>query len=214
MSWLSSLFKPDKSGQQAAAATAAMQAKQEEDRQQRIREGQGKIDSAFAQFNPDYFSNYQTAFKNNYAPEIGRQYDVAKDKLIATLAGRGTLESTVGAAKFGDLENTRAGALADVGNRAVDASNELKSKVESAKTNLYNLNAGVADPSQAAAAASGAATSLVAPAALSPIGQVFASTLSSLSAVNKADSNSMRPSLPWNQGYWTPSGRGSSLNIG
>ena len=56
-----------------------------------------------------------------------------------------------------------AGALADIGNRAVDASNELKSKVEGAKTNLYGINASVADPAAMAAQATGSAASIVAP---------------------------------------------------
>lgn len=214
MSWLSNLFKSNNSSQQQSSQTAAYQAKLEEDRQQQIRAGKGEIDSAFAQFGPEYFQNYQNTFKDFYTPDINRQYDLAKDKLIATLAGRGTLESTPGAVKFGELEGTRSGALADVGNRAVDASNELRGKVEGAKSNLYAQNASAGDPAAAASAASGAAASLVAPRSMTPLGNVFAATLSGLGTLNKSDATSMNPSLPWNTGYWSPtSSRSSSLTV-
>lgn len=215
MSWLSNLFGGgNNNSQQAALAAQQAQARAEEERQGRIREGKAGIDTAFQQFDPTYYQNYQNTVKDYYTPDVNRQYDLAKDKMIATLAGRGTLESTVGASKFGELEGTRTGALAEVGNKAVDASNELKSKVEGAKTNLYQLNANVADPSLAASQASGAAASIVAPQTLSPLGSVFANVLNGIGTVNKSDATSMNPSLPWNQGYWSPAGgRGSSMTV-
>mgnify|MGYP001004377967 FL=1 len=96
----------DNSRQQAAQAQAE-QAAAEAARQSRIREGQANIDTAFGQFDDNYFGNFQKSFTDFYNPQIADQYARAKDKLIAALAGRGTLESTVGAAKFGDLEKTK-----------------------------------------------------------------------------------------------------------
>ncbi len=216
MSWISNLFGGgNNASQRLAQEAAARQAAAEAKRQADVREGQGKIDEAFKQFDPTYYSGFQDAFRNNYTPQVDRQYAVAKDKLIATLAGRGTLESTAGAGRLGEIEGTRTGALADIGNRAVDASNELKSKVEGAKTNLYGINASVADPAAMAAQATGSAASIVAPQALSPLGNVFADALRGFSTVNKSDATSMNPSLPWNQGGWAPAGsRGSSFSVG
>ena len=71
---------------------------------------------------------------------------VAKDKLLATLAGRDTLESSVGANALSQLDKTRNNAAVDIGNAATDASNGLRSKVDTTKTNLYSLNASAADP--------------------------------------------------------------------
>lgn len=211
MSWLSDLFNP---GNDAAAQAVDVQAKQrkaEKQRQERIRQGQGGIDTAFNQFDPGYYDRFRQRFNDFYTPQIADQYDRARDKLIATLAGRGTLESTVGAAKFGDLERTRTDALADIGNRSMDASNDLRSKVEGAKTNLYTLNTGVGDPAMMASQATGAASSIAAP-ALSPLGSVFQSVLGGFSTMNKADANSMNPQLPWNNYGSAPLyGRGSSL---
>jgi hypothetical protein len=212
MGFLSDLF--GSKGNDAAQQAQQMQAQQaaaEAARQERIREGQGGIDKAFGQFNPAYYDKFRQSFSNFYTPQVADQYARAKDKLVATLAGRGMHESTVGAAKYGDLEKTRTTALTDIGNKGMDASNDLRSKVEGAKTNLYGLNVGASDPAMMASQAQGAAASIAAP-SLSPLGQVFSSTLQGFATMNKADANSMRPAMPWNQyGTASLSGRGSAL---
>lgn len=221
MSWLSNALgggaRRDAEAARAAAADAANKQRiAEETRQANIRAGQAGIDTAFGQFNPEYYDKFKEAYTGNYLPQIADQYAIAKDKLTATLAGRGTLESTVGANKFGELDKTRGNAQADIGNQATDASNSLKAKVEDAKSNLYTLNQSAADPQGVSAQAIGRATTLVAPQSLSPLGQVFASTLNSFGAFNKADGQSMSPSLPWNKspGFSAPlSGAGSSMVI-
>lgn len=213
MSWLSNLFGGKDNSQAMALQAQNDQRRAEEERQARIRQGKTNIDTAFSQYDNNYFDNYKKSLTDVYTPDIQRQYDLAKDKLTATLAGRGQLESTPGAFQFGELEGTRTGSLADVGNKAVDAANDLRSKVEGAKTNLYSLNANVADPSMAASQASGAAASIVAPQSLSPLGSVFANVLNGLSTVNKSDATSMNPSLPWNQGGWSPTSSRSSYTV-
>lgn len=199
--------------QQAAQQQAAMRA-EEERRQENIRQGQAGIDTAFSQFDPAYYDKFKTDYTGFYTPQIADQYAKARDKLTATLAGRGMLESTVGAAKFGDLAKTRSDSEADIGNQAVDASNSLKKQVEDTKSNLYSINQSAADPAGVSARAIGEAGAIVAPRALSPLGQVFASVLQPLAVYNKADGTSMNPRLPWNQngGFAPLSGRGSSLN--
>jgi hypothetical protein len=221
MSWFSDLMgggarRDNEAAQALAAKTAEDQRAAEAKRQADIRAGQAGIDTAFSQFDQPYYDKYKETYTGNYLPQIADQYATAKDKLTATLAGRGTLESTVGASKFGELDQTRGNAQADIGNQATDAANALKGKVEDAKTNLYTLNQSAADPTGVSAQAIGRATSIAAPSALSPLGQVFASTLNAFGTYNKADGQSMNPSLPWNKsaGYSAPlSGAGSSTMV-
>lgn len=197
----------------AAEQQAKLDAK-EAKRQEDIKAGQGKIDEAFSQFNPAYYDKFKTDYTGYYTPQIGQQYDIAKDKLAATLAGRGTLDSSVGANKFAQLDKTRALAEADIGNQSVDASNGLRKQAEDTKSNLYSLNQSAADPALASARAIGEASAITAPRALSPLGQVFASVMQPFATYNKADATSMQPRMPWNQnqGYYAPlNGRGSSL---
>lgn len=200
----------DNSRQQAAQAQAE-QAAAEAARQSRIREGQANIDTAFGQFDDNYFGNFQKSFTDFYNPQIADQYARAKDKLIAALAGRGTLESTVGAAKFGDLEKTKLDSEADIGNRAVDETNNLRKQVEGTKSNLYEINRGAADPAGINARAIGEATSIVAPRTQSPLGDVFSTVLGSFARTNRADATSMSPKLPWNSSTASIGGRGSAI---
>jgi hypothetical protein len=199
------------SAQALAAQQQAEMRRQEEERQGKIREGQAGIDKAFSQFDPAYYDKFKQTYNANYLPQIEDQYARAKDKLTATLAGRGTLESTVGASKFGDLQKTRNDAEAQVGNSGADAANDLRKRVEDTKSNLYTLNQSAADPAGVSARAIGEASSIATPPSLSPIGQVFASVLQPLATFNKADATSMNPRLPWNaNGYAPLAGRGSA----
>lgn len=201
-------------GDGGAAAQQAKLDAQERQRQEDIKTGQASIDTAFSQFDPAYYDKYKTDYTGYYTPQIADQYGIAKDKLAATLAGRGTLDSTVGANKFAQLDKTRADSEADIGNQAADAANGLKKQVADTKSNLYSINQSAADPAGVSAQAIGQASAISAPKALSPLGQVFASVLQPIGVYNKADATSMSPQLPWNKnaGFSAPlSGRGSSL---
>jgi hypothetical protein len=146
MSWLSSLFSND----QPYVAAANQQTKLMEDQQAKhdadVAAGKASIDSAFGQFDPAYYDRYKQTYLDAYNPQLNDQYGIAKDKLISTLAGRDTLESSVGANALAQLDKTRNNAEIDIGNSATDAANGLRSKVDSTKSNLYGLNASSADP--------------------------------------------------------------------
>lgn len=217
MSWLSNWWG-DVSGsnaQKQASAEAAAQAKalqaREDKRQADIKAGQGKIDESFAQFNPDYYNQFRTTYLNNYNPQIADQFSQARDKLTATLAGRGMLESTTGANAFGKIAKTRGDAEATVANSATDAANQLRSNVENTKSNLFNLNLSAADPAAIGAQAQAQATSIVSPASMPGLGNVFQSALQPFANYSKADNTSMNPQLPWNRMSTMPTGRGSAI---
>lgn len=157
-------------------------AMREHERQRDIKRGQRKIDTHFGQFDDGYYTGYEQKYVDFYNPQLDRQFADARGKLIAALAGRGTLESTAGFGKMTDLQEEKDLAATTIANEAQDAANKLRSNVENAKTNLYSLNESAADPKAANALAKGQATALVAPPAFSPLGQVFASFLAPLAA--------------------------------
>ena len=191
---------------------AKMQA-DEEKRQADIKTGQGKIDTAFNQFDTPYYDKFKSTYTGYYNPQIADQYAEARGKLTAALAGRGTLESTIGANALGRVDKQKADAEAQIGNQSADAAAGLRGQVENTKTNLYNINRAAADPEGISARATGEATALVAPQAFSPLGQVFANAVQPFLAFNKVDSTSMNPRLPWNS-YSPPlSGRGSGFTV-
>lgn len=168
-------------GGNSAANDAKKQQKEldrrEAERQSKIKAGKGKIDEAFGQFDDDYYGGYKGAYTDYYFPQIDDQFGKAKNKLVAALAGRGTLESTPGINAVGDLTENYNQQRTGIANEALDAAQKLRSTVENNKTDLYALNLSAADPESMSAMAQGQATALVAPPTMSPLSQVFASAL-------------------------------------
>lgn len=192
-------FGSKNSAAKEAAAAREETARREAQRQAAITAGRGKIDSAFGQFNDGYFNDFQKAFTDNYNADLDRQHSTAVDKMIAALAGRGLTASTVGANRMGDLTRTYQDERAAIGNRAVDAANQLRGDIENQKTSLYGINESIANPDAIAARATAASTAVKAPTAYSPLGEVFASALQPISAFVSADRNSVNPRLPFNK---------------
>jgi hypothetical protein len=157
--------------------------RREAERQGNITQGNSAIDSAFGQFNPAYFAGAQDSYRDYYLPQIDNQRTDALDKLTSQLAGRGILESTVGAHKIGKVNQTADEARVKVGNEAVDFGASLRSKVDASKNNLYDLSKAAADPSAVGARATGEATSLAQTGSIAPsqpLGDLFGSILAPL----------------------------------
>lgn len=156
----------------------------EVERQGDVRYGRKAIDQNFKQFNNGYFDDYRQDYEDFYNPQIEEQFGDARGKLIAALAGRGTLESTAGFGKIADLQKEKDLAATTVANDAIGAANNLRGDVEAARANLYSMNEAAADPKSMNAMAKGQATALVAPPRFNPLGQVFANFLAPMNFSN------------------------------
>ncbi len=177
--------------QAAEAAKAEAETKAREDKRQAdIKAGNAAVDSAFSQYDNNYYDNFKSTYTGNFNPEIDKQYSDATGKMTAALAGRGMLDSSLGAAKFGEALTTKNAARARVANDAEVAAGDMKGKVAARKTDLYSLNQAAADPEGIAAQATGAATALAAPPQYSELGQVFANVLAPFSNYVSARNNS------------------------
>lgn len=174
--------KAAKISAQAEAEAKAAEAKRQAD----IALGNTNIDNAFAQYNPAYYDTYKQTYVNAQNPQIDDQFAKAKDKLIAALAGRGTLDGTAGFAKMAEAQKVNDNARIQVANEAENATADLKGRVSDKKTGLYALNQAAADPVGAQAQATGAATALAAPAATSPLGDIFANILAPYAAFRQS----------------------------
>lgn len=210
MSWLSSLIHP---GNQAADDANAERARIQAQEAKRVADiGQGKtaIDQAFSGFNDPYYDTFKHNFLDTYNPQLKDQYNLSRDKLTATLAGRDMLESGVGAHGLSQLDKTRDNAEVDIGNKATDATNGMRSTVDATKTNLYGMNAAAADPLAAASQAQAQAGAIVAPQSYPGLGDVFAGALAPFASGMKTNSQSMNP---WRgqSGVNVPNGNGSAI---
>lgn len=190
-----------KDARRAAAEAEAAEAKRKAD----IATGNTNIDAAFAQYNPAFYDQYKQTYTGNYNPEVDRQYGSAMGKMLSGLAERGLDASTVGNSAIGDVTRTRDEARSRVASDAESAAGTLKGNVERQRTGLYSLNLAAADPEGIKARAIGEATSLAAPQAVSPLGDLFASVLAPYAAYQQANMNS--PGRPYS--YNGPGSSGS-----
>jgi hypothetical protein len=227
VSFLDSIFGGgnDAAAAAAAAAQASIAAMERRQRQhdEAVTAGKGAIDQAFSGFGDDYFQKYNDAYQNRYQPELSDMYSKAKGKLTAILAGRETLDSSIGADSLAAQQKTYNNAQADITNRAADATNGLKSTVSNTKGQLYANNVNAADPLAAASQAQAQAGALVNPASYGgQLSNVFADGLSAFSTANTANKSSASASnlFPWNaqQQYGSApplaSGQGSGVFSG
>jgi hypothetical protein len=177
----------------AEAETKAREAKRQAD----IKTGNANIDSAFSQYSPEYYQKFTGTYQDNYNPQIDKQHEGAVGRMTAALAGRGMLDSSVGAAKFGEAETARNDARLKVAGDAQVAAGDIKQKVAARKSDLYSLNQAAADPEGIAAQAVGASTALTGQPATSPLGDIFASVLAPLNAYQSARQNSAGPAYSY-----------------
>jgi len=161
--------------EQAARAEAAEQL-----RRQNIQTGTAAIDNTFGQFNDSFFDARRSEFLAANQPQLQDQFTRARDELTALLAGRGTLESSVGADQFGQLDQRFQTAQGDLGSRALEFTNGLRGQVNDTRNNLLQMAMAGGDPSGIQARAAGEATTLARTAAsipTQPLGSVFGAAL-------------------------------------
>lgn len=179
------------------------QKKQEEERKANIAAGRTKIDSAFSNFNDGYYNTYKNNYLDFYNPQLDKQFGNTNRSLTYALAGRGLLDSSVGAEAVGDLFKRYLDEKSNVTGAAQDAANQLKSGVESTKSNLYTLNESASDPQTVANRAIGEASAIAMPQSYTPLQDVFASALTPWTNYLVSSSNSAGNG---SSGYYRPSG--------
>lgn len=190
---------------------------QEAKRKENVTADNRAIDSAFGSFNDDYFKKIRDNYVGVYTPQIDDQFGKSKDKLVAALAGRGILESSVGSQALADLQKSAADQRVKVGNDALEFANGVKTKVGDAKNNLYAQSASSSDPSAIARSATSEATSLAQQGALTPqqpLADIFGSFLTPFLAASTASQNSVqggRKLLSGGSGLAPISGSSSSI---
>lgn len=175
-----------KDAKKAARKAEAAEAQRKAD----IKTGNANIDAAFSQYNPAFYDGYRKSYVGNYNPEVDRQYSTALGKMLSSLAERGLDGSTVGSGALGEVTRTRDDARTRIASDADSAAGTLKGNVERQRTNLYSLNQAAADPEGIKARAIGEATSLTAPPAFSPLGDLFSSVLAPFAMYQQANMNS------------------------
>lgn len=165
----------------------------EAERQARIREGAGLIDTAFDQFDSGFYNDFKNSFLGFYEPQLEKQFGQARGDTVAALTDRGILGSTEGLRAMTDIQDKAALERTVLANRAADEANSLRSSVEREKSNLSALNETAADPARIGPLVQGAASSFTAPQAFSPLEDIFGTVLNNVAAFQAARNNAVAP---------------------
>lgn len=161
--------------QQRAAQAAIDQARADEARRQQIiQQSRGAVDTAFGGFNDQYYSEAAQRYTAANTPNLDDDYNKSLDKLKAALAGRGTLESSVGINQIAELDKRAAQERATIASKGMDFANSLREKVGASRNTLYDAATSAGDPAGFAARATGEATNLVNLGGVVPAGQATA----------------------------------------
>ncbi len=169
--------------------SAEIAAQKERERQARIATGQGNIDTAFSDFNDDFYQGYQDQYMGYYTPQVDDQYGDAVKRLTLQLAQTGNLTGSVGADQLADLQKYYDTQKTSITNKALGATNDLRSTIDNKKSQLYADNRASADPGNAASAAASAVSALQPAPPSSPLANVFGdffSNVGNVAALNNA----------------------------
>lgn len=157
----------------AASQEAQMQRQAEEQRQARVREAIGAIDSTFAQFDDSFFGNRERAYVDFAMPQAADQYDRARRDLIAALANSGLTRSSVGAQRLTDLDRDYAMRRSEIADSGRTFAQEQRAGVQQARSGLISQANSIGDATAAANSATAEASRLTAAPAFSPLGALF-----------------------------------------
>lgn len=159
-----------KGGSGAADAARA----EEQARQARIREGTQKVNELFnSQFTDDFYKGRREAYMGYATPQLKDQYAEATRQLTYSLDRAGTSDSSIRAAKMGELQklyDTNTRALSDT---ALNYENDARNNIEQARSGLTSQLNATADVAGTVSAANSRAAALSAPQGYSPLGQMF-----------------------------------------
>lgn len=147
--------------------------REEEQRQQRIQQGMSTIDDAFGQFGDDFYGGFRDTYVSHYQPDIRDQYMDARERLTYQMADAGNLQSAAARERFGDLEEQRVRALADISGRADDAVQRRRAAIEQERRSLVDRLNQTADPNAISVAANNAVQGLQGGPQMNPLGPLF-----------------------------------------
>lgn len=176
MGILDRLFDPGKDARRDARRAR----RDEERRQNRIREGTAAIDSTFGQFNDDFYSGIARSFVDFARPQLDEQFGEAREQTTFDLTRRGMLDSSNRADRFGKLDSRYNLELDSITDQGQQFATEARGNVENARADLLGMLNATGDNVAASQGALARANIVSRPPAFSPIGQLFQDATSGL----------------------------------
>lgn len=148
-------------------------ARQERERQARIKLGTEAIDTRFSGFNDKFYNKRAQAVSDANMPQLEQEHARTKNSLGYALASRGLLNSSVRDQRENSLENELEKQRRAVGDQGLSQANDLRAKVEDSRNTIYSQLLQSADPAQATATATRESANLTAPSPVTALGGFF-----------------------------------------
>lgn len=161
------------SGDKTAKREAERARKEEAERQARIKAGTAAIDQTFGTFNDSFYDTIARNAENAQLPQVNQDYARTQGQLGFNLAGRGLLNSSVRDQRTASLAEELTKTKRNIADAGLSQANKLRMDVEDARNRSYSQLLQSADPSQATASATRAASALSQPSPIGPAGSFF-----------------------------------------
>lgn len=161
------------SGDKTAKKEAARARQEEAERQARIKLGTEAIDRTFGTFNDSFYDTIARNVENAQMPQVNQDYARTQGQLGFNLAGRGLLNSSVRDQREASLAEELTKTRRNIADAGLSQANKLRMDVEDARNRSYSQLLQSADPSQATATATRAASELSKPSPVGPVGSFF-----------------------------------------
>lgn len=155
-------------------------AEREAARQAKIQSNMDMVNTAFDQYDGNYYDNVRNTYLDYFNPQLTDKYTEAKKALQLALAQQGILSSTAGADKMRELDTQYKDQQSALANSAIDEEKTARQDVESQRASLISQAQGGGNMDQSALTAQANAMQYQAPTGL--IGDVFATLVSNAKA--------------------------------
>jgi hypothetical protein len=170
--------QPENAGARVSLFGPSVQAgpavQSEQQNQAQIAQGEGQVQSNFAGFNPDFYNKYTQTTLGAETPQLMNQYATTGKNLTYALARGGNLQSSAAQQENQSLQKQLGANEASIANRAVDQTNALKANVNNQESQLDNQVIQGGSPSAINSQSQAMVAADRAPAAIQPIGNLFA----------------------------------------
>jgi hypothetical protein len=154
---------------------AELQRQEEQQRQQRVRDGTTRIGEIFgSNFTDDFYRGRRQSYLDFATPQIEQQYADAQKALTFALDRTGTLDSSIRGSRMSDLQRLYDTHRQSVADQALSYENDARSRVEDARSGLIGTLNATGDAEGAANMALTRAAALSAPPAYNPLSNLFA----------------------------------------
>jgi hypothetical protein len=145
--------------------------------------GAGTWNKTTSAFDADFYNRRRQTGLDYYVPQLADQFSKAREQMAYALARAGLSRSTVAGEKTADLANQYDIQNQTIGSQVEGDVNNLRTRVEDARSGLLSSLAATADPEATATQALGRAQTLQSePVNYSPLGDIFAGLTGTIGA--------------------------------